>query len=325
MSRPQLERILEIDRRIRNGEFPNAESLSVDLEVGRRVIFNDRKFLLERLRAPLAFDRTRRGWFYSEEAWVLPATMVTQGELLAFFLSVEVARRNMGGALEDALASAVAKIARSLPEAVEVEMEGLRACYSFATPSCVNADDRTLLELREAINRRRAIEIFYHALSSNTRGTRTVHPHHLHHAHGDWYLLAFDRKHSSMRTFHVGRIESYRLLDEFFVRDAGFDSTQWNRAAFITEMTGAPCEIAIRFDAHQARYVRERIFHETQTLEEQSDRGVLLRFLSGGLGEVQRWVLQYGAHAEVLSPPELRQTVQEEIRRMTQVYEEDDD
>lgn len=139
MSRLQLERIFTIDRKIRDGQFPNAEGLAAELEVSRRVIFNDRKFLLERLGAPLRLDRTRGGWYYSEPTWVLPAVMVTQGELLAFFLSVEIARRNLGGALEASLLGAVEKIARTLPGAVEIDLEGLRAHFSFAAFSFASA------------------------------------------------------------------------------------------------------------------------------------------------------------------------------------------
>jgi predicted DNA-binding transcriptional regulator YafY len=41
---------------------------------------------------------------------------------------------------------------------------------------------------------------------------------------------------------------------------------------------------------------------------------------TSGLGEVRRWVMQYGGHAEVLAPAALRQAVIEEVRRMAEVY-----
>lgn len=40
----------------------------------------------------------------------------------------------------------------------------------------------------------------------------------------------------------------------------------------------------------------------------------------GGLGEVKRWVLQYGAGAEVLAPPELRAMVEEEAAALALLY-----
>src|SRR5271157_3816474 len=105
--RQQLERILEIDRRIRSGEFPNADRLAVILEVSRRVIFNDRDFMISRLGAPIEYDRVHGGWCYRNETWIFPNILVTEGELLAFFLSIEVARRYLGTGLETDLRSAV--------------------------------------------------------------------------------------------------------------------------------------------------------------------------------------------------------------------------
>lgn len=322
MSRPQLERIFTIDRKIRDGEYPNADSLATELEVSRRVIFHDRKFLLERLGAPLEFDRGRRGWHYTEATWVLPAMRVTQGELLAFFLSVEVARRNLGGALEAALDSAVEKIARTLPGEIEVELESLRAHYSFAAPASAGADEKTLLALHDAISRRREVEIHYFAFSTGKRNARTVQPYHLHNARGDWYLIAFDHWRKAMRMFHVGRIERFRVSDAGFARDPDFNVADYLRQAFSTELSATTQQIAVRFDKYQARYVRERVWHETQTLEDTPDGGVILRFHSSGLEEVKRWVMQYGAHARVLAPPALRQSVQDEIKKMRKVYGE---
>ena len=77
---------MEIDRRIREGAYPNAETMAESLEVSRRVIFNDRSFMIYRLGAPIEFDRERGGWFYTDKTWSLPGIYVTQGELMAFFL-----------------------------------------------------------------------------------------------------------------------------------------------------------------------------------------------------------------------------------------------
>ena len=50
--RQQLERIMDIDRSHRDKAYPNADRLAKTLEVSRRVIFNDRYFLINRLGAP---------------------------------------------------------------------------------------------------------------------------------------------------------------------------------------------------------------------------------------------------------------------------------
>ncbi len=72
-ARQQLERILEIDRQIRAGNYPNACRLARELEVSERTIYQDRQFLLERLRAPLAYDHRCGGWYYTDPNWASTA------------------------------------------------------------------------------------------------------------------------------------------------------------------------------------------------------------------------------------------------------------
>jgi len=319
--RHQLERILEIDRRVRARLYPNPDQLAQELEVSRRVIFNDRHFLLNQLGAPLAFDRQRGGWYYTDPTWVLPTVFVTEGELLSFFLSVEIARRQAGTGLGESLKAAVTKIARSLPDPVSVDLEALHRHHTFASPAAVAADEATWWALHRAIGERRQVHIFYHTASRNVRSWRKVDPHHVHHAGGDWYLIAWDHKHRTMRTFNLGRIERFQVLDGHFLRQTDFDAEKWLRESFGTEETAAMEEIAVRFDAYQATYIRERHWHDTQQIEVLPDGVIVLRLHTSGLGAVKRWVLQYGAHAEVLAPASLRAEIAAEVRRMREIYE----
>ena len=72
----------------------------------------------------------------------------------------------------------------------------------------------------------------------------------------------------------------------------------------------------IEFDAYQARWIRERKkWHPSEEREELPDGGLLLRMKLGGLDAVQRFVLQYGAHARVLRPARLRRMVEQELLR----------
>jgi hypothetical protein len=51
-----------------------------------------------------------------DATWVLPNFFVTDGELLAFFLSVELTRRYLGTAFETPLRKLVDLLASSLPD-----------------------------------------------------------------------------------------------------------------------------------------------------------------------------------------------------------------
>jgi predicted DNA-binding transcriptional regulator YafY len=172
------------------------------------------------------------------------------------------------------------------------------------------------------LNERRRVQIFYHTASRNTRAWREVEPHHLHLSGGDWYLIAHDDKRDEIRTFHLSRIEQFKILEQRFARRKDFDVNQWLRETFATEASAREAEVVIRFDAAQAVYIRERIYHPGQQIEELDNGALILRFRTSGLGAVRRWVMQYGASAEVLKPKSLRREVAQETRRMTEIYQE---
>jgi len=318
--RQQLERIIEIDRQIRSGLKPSARSLAEKMEVSRRVIFNDRTFMIDRLRAPIALDRTSGGWVYTNATWMLPSVMVTEGELLAFFLTVELARRYLGTAFEGPLRSAVAKIGQGLKGPVSVNLRTLAQDYTFESPHAAPAHEQTLVDLHRAIAEHRLVGMTYYTAYRNAKTGRTVEPYHLYNHDGDWYLIAYDQMRKDYRYFHVGRMERVKVSDKSFGPRRDFDLAAFLGQAFQVSMGEKSVAVAIRFDANQAPYIRGRQWHSSQRITEHKDGGLTLRFQTSGLGGVLRWVLQYGTHAEVLAPAKLRDAVAEEIRGMAKQY-----
>lgn len=319
--RQQIERIIEIDRQVRAGLYPNAVSLARELEVSERTIYQDRQFLLDRLGAPLAYDRRRGGWYYTDPTWVLPSVLITEGELLAFFLSMEAARRFLGTPFETPLRSAVAKITSSLKAPVDVSLDELRRCYAFASPPALGVREEFLLDLHKAIQEQRQVLIHYYTASRGCWQERVVDPYHLYNRGGDWYLIAFDHLRKAFRIFHTGRVDRWEVLSSEYNRDSGFCLEKWLEQAFQLERGEETVDVAIRFDAYQARYIRERRWHPTQEVEELPDGSLILRFRAGGLSEVKRWVMGYGSHAEVLAPESLREDVAAEAREVVRIYD----
>jgi predicted DNA-binding transcriptional regulator YafY len=321
--RQQLERIMRIDARIRAGSYPNAARIADELEVSKRVIYQDRNFMVNRLGAPIDFDREHGGWYYTNPTWVFPSMFVTEGELMAFFLSIEVAQRYLGTAFEAPLHAAINRLALSLGNQVQVSLEELREHYTFAAPATPNVNAQLLVEVHRAIQQQLQVRMRYYTASRDDWNERIVNPHHLYNMRGDWYLFAYDQNRGEMRNFHLGRVEWWEVLKGGFERVPNFSAGEWMSTAFQTERGGDPEDVEIKFDAYQARWIRERRWHETQPpLEELPDGGVVLRFRTGGLDEVKRWVLQFGHHAEVSKPDSIRVMVREEVAKLVSIYQQ---
>ena len=95
--------------------------------------------MIERLHARLAFDRVRRGWFYTNSTWMLPSIMISQAELLCFMLGTEVATRYAGTAFEGPLTSALTKVSQSLRGPVSVDLKLLTSTALSAPASGADA------------------------------------------------------------------------------------------------------------------------------------------------------------------------------------------
>src|SRR5207247_10481654 len=64
-----------------------------------RTVQRDLEALRYRFEAPLVFDRSRRGYRFSDPAWRFPEVKLTEGELIACFAAARILRR-LGAASE---------------------------------------------------------------------------------------------------------------------------------------------------------------------------------------------------------------------------------
>src|SRR5262245_60694631 len=115
-------RVLWLDRMIREGRYPDRQGLQAEFGIRRRSAFDTLRFLRHSLGAPLAYSRRRRGYYYEDPTYALPAVFLQEGELLALLLAEQVSRHYLGTPLEAPLRAAIGKIGRYLPEAVRVQL-----------------------------------------------------------------------------------------------------------------------------------------------------------------------------------------------------------
>jgi predicted DNA-binding transcriptional regulator YafY len=83
---------------------------------------------------------------------------------------------------------------------------------------------------------------------------------------------------------------------------------------------GEPQRVVIEFTAEKAALVRAREWHPTQQLDQLEGGGVRFTFTCVNLTPVVSWVLEWGPHARVVEPRQLRDTVIDELDRARALY-----
>lgn len=99
-----------------------------------------------------------------------------------------------------------------------------------------------------------------------------------------------------------------------------FDPAEFFATAFGIRPGDERHSVVIEVSAWYATYVRERLWHQTQHVEERDDGSLRLSFEVGHLQEVVGWVLSMGRHVEALEPPQLRAAIRSELDEMAGRY-----
>jgi predicted DNA-binding transcriptional regulator YafY len=250
--------------------------------------------------------------------WHIPGTSsdsfdpLQTEELAALNSAVAVLRQN--GLEEQArqVQSLTAKVQRLLPRKVrtriEPDLELLMMSEGLAQRPGPRPriDPSVLTDVREAILGCLQVRFTYSARISGEVTTRTVEPYGLLYGLRP-YLLAWDRnaEPEGFRLFSLSEISGLSITDQGFVRQEDFSLKDYAERSF-GAFQEPPVNVVWRVSPRAAADARTWLFHPTQTLEDQPDGSLIVRFRAGGLLEMCWHLFTWGGEIEVLEPAGLK-------------------
>ncbi len=303
--RPPLERMLRIHQALQAKKFPNATQLAAELEVSTKSIQRDLDFMRDRLQLPIEYSPQQFGYHYTGEVTSFPTMHITEGELVALVIAEKALQQYRGTQFEKPLLSAIRKIEQSLPDTISLNLADIEQTISFRTRAEPIVNLEVFDTLAKATAQRQQLELTYRKAGSPQGEARIVDPYHLANINGEWFLFAYDHLRKDIRTFAPARVLALRPTGKTFLRSQKFSLEQRLRGSFGVHSSEGEFEVVLRFNAHAADYVREKKWHESQQLRELKGGGVELTLKLSSLGEIQRWVLNWGGDVQVIKPKEL--------------------
>ncbi|MDI6705220.1 MAG: transcriptional regulator [Bacillota bacterium] len=322
-SRAHYARIYHIHKLLSTNRYPRISEIAEKFEVSTRTVERDIEHMRDRLGAPICYCRSKKGYYYEKEGFQLPPLSITEEELITLFLGQSLLSQFMGTPFEETIRNAFEKILAAIPEDDIVDLSSIYDIVSFDIKPLRGDEERVVQNysrLASAIENKTKVWLRYYSASSDKINERYVDPYHLRYHQGAWYLIGYCNLREAIRIFALDRILDLKNTKESFELMDGFVLEDYLSSALGIETGKETQEVCIRFDRHQARWIRERRWHHSQKIEPQADGSVILRMTVSGLGEVKRWVLGFGGHAEVLYPEKLRKQLMEEAESMLNTY-----
>lgn len=316
-TRPAMLRICQIDRWLRSKDGKSLKQIAEELEVSERTVMRDMDYM-KYLDAPIEYDRAKNRYRYSDTSYTLKPISLEEGELIAIFLAEKVLRQYSGTPYEQDLRSAFKKIRDSLPEEITIDLSDFESAFSFEFGPIRDTELEKFQTISKAVRDHTTLKMRYYTMSRDDERERTVDPYRMLNKQGDWYLIGYCHWRKDLRDFLISgdRMKDVELTGKGFELNSKLDIEAYLRQSFGLEKGGELLDVSVHFDAYQARWIRERVWHLTQRRDEHKDGSLTLHFKAHGLNEIARWVMQYGSHATVINPKVLRELVMEEAKKM---------
>jgi predicted DNA-binding transcriptional regulator YafY len=307
----QLERIYAFHQKLKADRFPNAKTLMEEFELSRATAHRDINYLRDRLLAPLAFNASKNGYYYSENDFSLPFEDSPKLLFLMGLLNKIADEAGLGGLPE------IRKLEKRLTEIIAPGYEQLMSnvlCQWIEVESISPSIFETIIE---TLLKAHLLKIQYRSAESET-STRIVEPLRLINYQGRWYLLGYCFLRNDHRLFHMARIT---------LAESGEKQTEQPHPApdsFLEDsfgiFAGTSCyQAEILFSGKAAELVHKQYWHKNQKITKRSD-GIVLSLPVNDEREITMKILQYGALAEVLEPVSLREHIASEIKHMARLY-----
>lgn len=316
---PQVWRFQRLVEWLRSDRPLTTRAVAEAFQVSRRTVFNDLEYLRQ-IGVPIMFDRKRRTYVLEGPFENLPLLALSRTEFAAFLVARH-ALETLGDTIHGPhLARVVQRIAEHLPETVRVPPEVLSRTIRFETGPRPPVPLARLETLEAAVSNQQVARIRYLSNSTGEETEREIEPYTLLSYQGRWYAIAYCRLRQALRDFRVDRIRALAPTGEVFTIPPEFDLEAYLGPAFGMHRGERTYAVHVRFTPYQARWIKEELWHPSQVMVERPDGSLDVRLQAAGLQDLTRWILSYGAEAEVISPPVLRHRIASEARRMAERY-----
>lgn len=318
----QAGRLHRIIRLLETRRDMTLDELAEECDVDRRTIHRDLN-AVEEAGYTLTSEwlQGRKTYSFLTKSRNIPPITLTLNQLMSLYLlrslgvhltgtpfqaEVEELFRTITSVLPDRYAAHLERIAR-------VSLPILRGARDYSAAA------QHLEELQRALLHQYRLRLSYAKQGLKESETYEVDPYTLVFHKGGIYLLGYAHNRKAMRLFALERVRGIEVTRHRFEIPADYEPEKHFSSAFGL-VSDTPMKVKVRFSTEIATTIQERVWMPGQKLKSDGEGRLTVEFEAAGEMELVSWILSYGAHAEVLEPPELRREVKNQIRGMREYY-----
>lgn len=316
----EINRLYQYKTLLSSRRVMSREDLLHKLEISPATFKRDIAKLRDQLNTPIVFDRDLGGYRLEQtDSTELPGMWFSQDEMLALMTIQSMIMQIEPGLLGPKLKPFQKRLDDMLAS------QGLDAATLTQRVRAVHAGKRRLPltsfeTLAKATLERKQVQVEHLNRQNGETVLRDISPQQLVHYRDNWYVDAWCHLRGGLRSFSVDAITSAKLLEKPS-KNIDLIAMREQLDAGYGIFGGMPKAWAqLRFSKARAAWVENEIWHPEQKSQRLGDGRYELVIPYADERELLGDILRFGADVEVIGPPRLREQVQAEARKLSQLY-----
>jgi predicted DNA-binding transcriptional regulator YafY len=310
MGKPSMRVLALLELLQAHGQVSGAEiaaRLEVDVRTVRRHVA-----ALEEMGIPVVAERGRAGGYALVAGFKLPPMMFSDDEALALSVGLLAARSLGLERAAPAIASAQAKLERTMPAGLRVRLRAVDDTVQLGLRRAnAAAGQAALATLSVAARAGRRVRLGY-VDASGKSSERKLDTYGLAFYDGCWYAVGWCHLRGAVRSFRLDRIGALAALEEGFERPAAFDALGYLVRSVATLPRAWTVEVLLKTTLARA----QAQFFETVGVFEQAAEGVVMHNQSDDIDWFARQLAGLPFGFEIRRPAELRDEVRKCAERL---------
>jgi predicted DNA-binding transcriptional regulator YafY len=281
------------ERVAENGKAPSTRSLRRYLSILSEAGF------------PWYFDRAANIYRFSE-GYSLKRMDMSNGELFGL-VALRSLGASIGGAIGSSIDEATDKLVGTAGRTARARVTtGSSVAFRLPAIELDERGNRAFSLLSSAERSSRAVRFSYRDKDGNA-SSRTVEPYGFVVNGGRVYCVGFDRGRRDKRTFAIDSMSDVDVLASTFVRPPDFRIEEFAARSISGVFTGGTTQdVRVAFAPRIAKAAIAARVLPGRRIERSDDGGVEIVYRVTDVDEFVRWVLGWGAQAEILEPVSAR-------------------
>jgi predicted DNA-binding transcriptional regulator YafY len=289
-----------------------AKFAAYDLQIELRSLKYDMQNMRESSQlnyfAPIAYCRTNKGYYYTEEGYSIHGDRLSHHDLMALVFITNLLEQLADDEMLQRVKGTVNKLSRQNKLLKPGTKQKENVISTEVRPYYKGIP--YLSTLVEAIFKGQVLRIAYKKHTDEHSSEHEFHPYQLKPYNYRWYVRGYSSKHKDVIILALDRMEGITLSQTKYRDDvATSDKEYFYYTIGITKGKGPVEDIHLQFTPEQGHYIRTLHIHHTQKILRDDKQGLMISVQLIQNYELCQLLMSYMPNVKILQPVSLREKI----------------